>query len=536
MKFNKLASKVAFIVTASVVIIGGAACAYMQTRIIDEIDKNSRISARYYLKELAEECDIAITGGMPDSYLENIVKSAKIYDTGFAALANENDVFFNIGDYISAFTPSEKNTLSETAKRNPKTAFDFSAGGVKYTVAQIELLNDYSLYVLAPRGEVMADVYASIMRFAIIFSSVVVIIIIVSRIIGKKMAEPMVALAEILKRAGQTGEIALTTTDRATLNKYSNQTDEIGQCITASIGLFEHINNVASELESLSEGDLTVELDVISERDVLGKSLMHMVKSLNNLFSDINTSANQVTSGASQIADGAQMLASGSTEQAATLEQLSASISDISDKTSKNAERTGNAAELAAIIMQNAEKGNRQMQHMIAAVNEINVANQNISKVIKAIDDIAFQTNILALNAAVEAARAGSAGKGFAVVAEEVRNLAAKSADSAKETSDLIANSMEKAQLGTQIASETAESLNEIVTGIGESSRIIADIARSSDEQSGAVNQINSAVNQVTQVVQQNSATAQESAAASQEMSGQACVLQDLVAKFKLKS
>jgi methyl-accepting chemotaxis protein len=232
-----------------------------------------------------------------------------------------------------------------------------------------------------------------------------------------------------------------------------------------------------------------------------------------------------------QIADGAQSLASGSTQQAATLQELSASVSDIANKTSENAERTNNASRLAESIMLNAEKGAVQMEQMINAVNEINDANQSISKVIKVIDDIAFQTNILALNAAVEAARAGEAGKGFAVVADEVRSLAAKSAESAKDTSTLIANSVEKAKLGTQIAGETSASLSDIVTGIGESNRIIAEIALSSEEQTEAINQINIGIGGVTQVVQQNSATAEESAAASEQMSSQASMLSELVSK-----
>ncbi len=175
------------------------------------------------------------------------------------------------------------------------------------------------------------------------------------------------------------------------------------------------------------------------------------------------------------------------------------------------------------------------MDDMIKSVKDINEASQSIGKVIKTIDDIAFQTNILALNAAVEAARAGQHGKGFAVVAEEVRNLSAKSAQAAKDTESLIEDSMQKAQHGVQIAGETASSLSEIVSGINQSSALITEIARASEEQSMSISQINTGIDQVAKVVQQNSATAEESAAASEEMSSQSAVLQELISQFKLR-
>jgi len=257
--------------------------------------------------------------------------------------------------------------------------------------------------------------------------------------------------------------------------------------------------------------------------------LVEEEKKLTRLMNKVREVSLAFTLQTKQVSDGAQSLASGSAEQADTLQQLSSAIDEVSLKTAENEERTSSAAKLADNIMSDAQKGSEQMEHMISAVDEINKANQDISKVIKVIDDIAFQTNILALNASVEAARAGEAGKGFAVVAEEVRNLAAKSADSAKETSELVANSMKKAELGTQIAAETASSLGEIVTGINDSNKIISEIARSSEEQTSAIEQINRSVNEITRVVRQNSATAGESAAASEEMRGQASVLEELV-------
>lgn len=240
-------------------------------------------------------------------------------------------------------------------------------------------------------------------------------------------------------------------------------------------------------------------------------------------------------SGSKQIAGGSQALAQGSTQQASVVEELSASIGEISEKTGQNADMARKAASLSDVIKTNAEKGNSQMDQMVQAVMEINEASNSIGKVIKVIDDIAFQTNILALNAAVEAARAGQHGKGFAVVADEVRNLAAKSAVAANDTSGLIENSIQKANLGLEIARGTADSLKEIVGGINESAEIVMRISQSSDEQAKAIAQINMGIEQVAQVVHQNSATAQQSAAASEEMSGQADMLGELVSKFRVQ-
>jgi methyl-accepting chemotaxis protein len=349
------------------------------------------------------------------------------------------------------------------------------------------------------------------------------------------ISKPLLALSSYLKRAGGEGDITLEEKERALLNSFCLLKDEIGMCYNNISCFVEHVTEVSKVLELAAAGDLTSEVRPLSERDVMGNSLKKTLDSLNYMFGKINTATTQVTVGSEQIAEGAQALAQGSTEQAATVEELSASASEIADKTKENARMAGQAAKLAALIMKDAEKGSAQMNEMINAVTEINQASLSIGRVMKVIDDIAFQTNSLALNAAVEAARAGQHGKGFAVVAEEVRNLAAKSAEAAKDTGSLIANSIEKAEGGALIAKETAASLQEIVKGINESDQLMSEIAASSEAQSGAIIQINNGIEQVTQVVQQNSATAEESAAASQELSSQAKMLEEMITEFKLK-
>jgi len=352
--------------------------------------------------------------------------------------------------------------------------------------------------------------------------------------IAQVISKPLVLLSTFMKRAGTTGELTISPVDAECIGKNSGYVDELGHVISGSASFINHVKNTAMALETVANGDMTAEIEVLSEADILGVSLKKMTGNLGIMFAEVQSSAGQVSAGSKQIAEGAQSLAQGATEQAASIRELSDSISEIAGKTKENARTADVAAKLSLTIKENAEKGSLQMDQMIAAVDEINDASVSISKIIKTIDDIAFQTNILALNAAVEAARAGQHGKGFAVVAEEVRNLASKSAEAAKDTGTMIQNSMEKAGLGSRIAEETASSLKEIVSGINESSSLIAGIASSSEEQSQGIAHINSGIEQVAHVVQLNSATAQESAAASQEMSGQSDVLQQLISQFMI--
>jgi len=255
----------------------------------------------------------------------------------------------------------------------------------------------------------------------------------------------------------------------------------------------------------------------------------------NEVLNNINAAAEQVASGAKQVADSSIALSHGATEQASSVEELTASIEEISSQTEQNANSANRANSLAETAKNNAIQGNDQMKEMMKAIEDINESSTNISKIIKVIDEIAFQTNILALNAAVEAARAGQHGKGFAVVAEEVRNLAARSAKAAKETTDMIEGSIKKVEVGTKIASETANALTKIVGDIAAIASLVSDISVSSNEQSVGISQVSQGIVQVSNVVQTNSATSEESAAASEELSSQAELLKEQVSRFKLK-
>ncbi|HWT75054.1 MAG TPA: HAMP domain-containing methyl-accepting chemotaxis protein [Mobilitalea sp.] len=311
--------------------------------------------------------------------------------------------------------------------------------------------------------------------------------------------------------------------------------DEIGKLAESFSKMIDNIRMQAKTTERIADGDMTVDVDVRSENDLLGKKLYEMVHKNNELLTSIAGSSELVAVGARQVSEAGMALSQGATEQASAIEELTASLEQISSQTQLNAKNAGQANELAVNAKVNAIQGNSQMQEMLRAMEEINESSANISKVIKVIDDIAFQTNILALNAAVEAARAGQHGKGFAVVAEEVRNLAARSANAAKETTDMIESSIRKAEGGTRIAKDTADALNNIVKGIEKVAVLVSDIATASSEQAMGITQINQGISQVSMVVQTNSATSEESASASEQLSSQAMKLKNTVGQYKLR-
>ena len=302
--------------------------------------------------------------------------------------------------------------------------------------------------------------------------------------------------------------------------------------------LTSYINDISNKLELMSQGDMRIdmEMDYIGDFASIKKAIEHTVFSLNHTLQTINTAAEQVSTGASQVSSGAQALASGSTEQASSVEELSVTVTRVAEQAAANSDNVKVATQYVEQAGTDVETGNEHMGQLTEAMMEINSSSSQIANITKVIEDIAFQTNILALNAAIEAARAGNAGKGFAVVADEVRNLAAKSAEAARQTSDLIKASVDTVSKGTQITTQTAQ----ILLDIREKTKLVIEsiikIDDASAEQAVAIEQIKQGLNQVSSVVQTNAATAEENSATSEEMSAQATTLQEEVSKFKLKN
>jgi len=354
------------------------------------------------------------------------------------------------------------------------------------------------------------------------------------RFMNKNIKQPMYKLTEVSTMLAQ-GHLDVEV-ESAT----SSKKDEVGLLNEAMYQMVRqlkaYISDITQVLSAMSNNDFTVKSSVsyIGDFTVIGTSLHGISSSLNETLLLINTATEQVSSGASQVSSGAQALATGSTEQAASVEQLNASISEVSKQTEENAAQVRRATAQLGEAGERLNEGGKQMSQLIEAMSDINSSSNQIANITKVIEDIAFQTNILALNAAIEAARAGNAGKGFAVVADEVRNLAAKSAEAAKQTASLIGASVETVEKGSEITTETAQIVQDAVRNLAAIIEDIGQVEQASNQQSLSIGQIRQGLEQVSTVVQSNAATAEENSAISEEMSAQAAMLRQEVAKFKL--
>jgi len=312
--------------------------------------------------------------------------------------------------------------------------------------------------------------------------------------------------------------------------------DEIGRMAKSMDALAENFEKVLLvTLNKLANGDISFKPKPRDDRDSTRVALKGVSEKLNQALWKVFSGAQRIAASSAQVSDSSQALSQGATEQASSLEEISASMHELATQTTQNAENATSASMLTQKARQGAEAGNEQMSLMVQAMKEITGASQDISKIIKVIDEIAFQTNLLALNAAVEAARAGQHGKGFAVVAEEVRNLAARSAKAAHETAQLIEGSVKKAENGAVIADKPASALHEIVQDVAKANDLVAEIAAASNEQAQGIAQVNQGLDQIDKVTQQNTASAEQSAAAAQELSSQAAQLRHLLDRFVLR-
>ena len=343
----------------------------------------------------------------------------------------------------------------------------------------------------------------------------------------------VVGETKMLIQAAQDGKLS----ERGKADQYQGGFREMVQGVNGLMdAVTAPINEAAAVLEKVSQRDLTVRIkgDYKGDFAKIKDSLNTAVQNLEEALTQVAMGSEEVASAAGQISSGSQTLAQGASEQASSIEQIGSSLQETASMTKSNAANAKEARSLSDGARGSTEKGVNSMKKLSEAINKIKASADATAKIVKTIDDIAFQTNLLALNAAVEAARAGDAGKGFAVVAEEVRNLAMRSAEAAKNTANLIEESVNNAEGGVAINEEVLRNLDEINQQVKKVSEVVSEIAAASDQQSHGVEQINTGIDQMNTVTQQMAANSEESASAAEELSSQAEEMQSMVGTFRL--
>lgn len=473
--------------------------------------------------------------------LNNLSYDLNNYKTAYSSIITNKSIYVTNTAKKELFgkTFSSKNQAVSDSIKNGKelrttgTNTVFSGASIEvYEPLDIDGINQHwvSAFVVN-KSEAFSAVYFILKFMIAIAVAGVVVLSLWAIFLLKRALKPVTEIVTFAKALGS-GNLS------AELDVHvDNELGDIAYSLkqTATV-LKSYIKELSYVLAEIADCNLDVKLKQEFQGDFIPiqTAILSIINSLDTTMKKIETASTQVSLGAGQISDGAQMLSQGATEQAATIEELSASIQGISDATKENAHQVHEAAGFVEEAVHEIEVSNVHMKQMLSSMEEISGSSAEISKIIKVIEDIAFQTNILALNAAVEAARAGDAGKGFAVVAEEVRNLATKSAEASKQTNDLIEDSVKAVSEGTGIASATAESLKNVAEKSLLLKNNIERIDESSANQAESIAEITQGLTQVSVVIQSNSATAEESAAASEELHGQAETLHNEVIRFQL--
>ncbi|MGI6578329.1 MAG: methyl-accepting chemotaxis protein [Eubacteriales bacterium] len=491
--------------------------------------------------------DGVLVGVMDLNVLTRIVSSFNLSGSGYGYFIDKDGSivvhpdYEVVSEYVTDPTAAKQSAAGiaisgfvEDAKQGKSGSHTYIYNGEKRYVAYrpTENTDGWSLAVIALYNDMLSEFYSQ-MRAIIIICAVMLLLGAVFCVgIATSISRPIVDVTERLR--------LLAAGDLHTPVRVIKKRDETGVLSTALKTTIDqlnlYINDIGLTLGSIADKNLRIQSrsDYQGDFRPIRESLDKIISSLNGALLQVRNSAQKVTAGSMQVDSNAQTLSQATTEQAATVEELAATVATISEQIRISEESAKTADVLSSEAADDVIKGNEYMQQLLSAMNDITESSQQISKINKVIEDIAFQTNILALNAAVEAARAGEAGKGFAVVADEVRNLAQKCAEAAQSTNALIASSLETVQKGAELTDETASALTTIVEKVRYVEKLIDDIALAASEQTVAVESINEGMSQIAYVTQNNSASAQEGAASSEELRDQAEVLNSIVEGFVL--
>lgn len=461
----------------------------------------------------------------------------------FAVLNDEGDVLFTSGiDCLSSgnnpLTLAESDDSYKEFAEAMRAAINAESGTNSYSYNDEDYIMGYdtpeyfdaTLVVVTKTSEYISIDNATVRTIILTITAVIVITLIVSILFARNISKPIVSTTNRLRglARGDTSARVDVWYSKDELGILSNSLEE------TVVSLRQYINLIQVALQQIADGNLCHRMEGNFKGDFqkIKTTFNEIFESLSVTFDSINHSAEQVTSGAVQVSNSAQTLSQGATQQASAIEELSSTLNGVADQVVQN---SSDAKDAYRIVNENSKAisgCNEDMTNMLSAMQLINQTSAEIASIIKVIDEISFQTNILALNAAVEAAREGS--KGFGVVADEVRQLASRSADAAKQTAALIQKSADAVDKGSEIAKETAASLAKIVEGSDKIQELVRNIAQASEEQSDAIMQINTGVDQISAVVSANTATAVGSASASEELSGQSLILKNMIARFRL--
>lgn len=451
------------------------------------------------------------------SLLENAVNPLE--------LAKKDEAYAGMGELVELMIAGGDGSMPVTLEDGAKYVVGYSP--IKSTGA------NWSVAVAVPMAPIQNQFIMTCMIIFIIALFVISFAYVIFSTISNKISNPIAAVVERIKLL-ENGDVK-TSVD---IMDYTSESFTLTAALSNTLEkISAYIDEISGTLNNISQSDLNLSIENEYQGDFapIKESLNKIIDALNIEMSQIDESALQVSTGSQNVAEVAQNLARGATQQASAIEQLSSTIVDISDKVSVTAQNAGIANKSSNEASEEISVSTQRMDELLIAMRDIDNASAEISKIIKTIEDIAFQTNILALNASVEAARAGTAGKGFSVVADEVRNLAGKCASASRDTAALIENSIQFSKRGAKLADNTSESLNKAVASAKNVCDIVDEISKASQEQAVAIEQITKGIEQISDVIQANSATAEESAASSEQLNGQATMLRDMMKKFTLK-